>query len=69
MIQSPDLGMKNLPRGPWSGTYLPEYRKTRRGTVEQSGRGELLLGPGELGEKVELDEPHREGSGCPGVRG
>ena len=33
----------------------------------QSGRGELIPGPGELGEEVETEEPRREGGGCPGV--
>ena len=30
-------------------------------------REELIPGPGELGEKVETEEPRREGGGCPGV--
>ena len=38
-------------------------------TAWQSSRGELVLGPGELGEKVKLKEPRGQNSCCPTVRG
>ena len=34
--------------------------------MRQSGGGELIPGPGELGEKGETEEARREGGACPG---
>ena len=50
-------------------TAAVKQEKKERGWMGGGGRREELLpSPGELGKKIQAEEPRRDYSGCPGVR-